>query len=163
MSVVGLSVWLSVCHIMCLCFSRLQDVLTDLKHKYEKQEKRYHLCLSSVCLSVCHTMCRVCVGFTTCWQTSNASTRSRRSSIEMTISSWLATSSTSWTSSATSRRKLSQCIIHSAINIYVCLWIYRSFDLNLGPSAPESSTLTTRLPSHPGGSIIHDISDDFVQ
>jgi len=27
----------------------------------------------------------------------------------------------------------------------------RSCDLNLGPSAPESSTLTTRLPSHGGG------------
>ena len=26
----------------------------------------------------------------------------------------------------------------------------RDCDLNLGPSAPESSTLTTRLPSHPG-------------
>ena len=25
----------------------------------------------------------------------------------------------------------------------------RGCDLNLGPSAPESSTLTTRLPSHP--------------
>jgi len=25
----------------------------------------------------------------------------------------------------------------------------RSYDLNPGPSAPESSTLTTRLPSHP--------------
>ena len=25
----------------------------------------------------------------------------------------------------------------------------RDFDLNPGPSAPESSTLTTRLPSHP--------------
>jgi len=25
----------------------------------------------------------------------------------------------------------------------------RGFDLNPGPSAPESSTLTTRLPSHP--------------
>jgi len=25
----------------------------------------------------------------------------------------------------------------------------RDCDLNLGPSAPESSTLTTRLPSHP--------------
>ena len=25
----------------------------------------------------------------------------------------------------------------------------RDNDLNLGPSAPESSTLTTRLPSHP--------------
>ena len=24
----------------------------------------------------------------------------------------------------------------------------RNYDLNLGPSAPESSTLTTRLPSH---------------
>ena len=37
---------------MCLCFSRLQDVLTDLKHKYEKQEKGYRLSLSSVHLSV---------------------------------------------------------------------------------------------------------------
>jgi len=27
----------------------------------------------------------------------------------------------------------------------------RGFDLNPGPSAPESSTLTTRLPSHPRG------------
>jgi len=26
----------------------------------------------------------------------------------------------------------------------------RGCDLNTGPSAPESSTLTTRLPSHPG-------------
>ena len=26
----------------------------------------------------------------------------------------------------------------------------RNCDLNPGPSAPESSTLTTRLPSHPG-------------
>ena len=26
----------------------------------------------------------------------------------------------------------------------------RDCDLNPGPSAPESSTLTTRLPSHPG-------------
>ena len=26
---------------------------------------------------------------------------------------------------------------------------HRSCDLNPGPSAPESSTLTTRLPSHP--------------
>jgi len=25
----------------------------------------------------------------------------------------------------------------------------RDYDLNPGPSAPESSTLTTRLPSHP--------------
>ena len=25
----------------------------------------------------------------------------------------------------------------------------RDYDLNSGPSAPESSTLTTRLPSHP--------------
>jgi len=27
----------------------------------------------------------------------------------------------------------------------------RDCDLNLGPSEPESSTLTTWLPSHPGG------------
>jgi len=27
----------------------------------------------------------------------------------------------------------------------------RGCDLNPGPSAPECSTLTTRLPSHPGG------------
>jgi len=27
----------------------------------------------------------------------------------------------------------------------------RGCDLNPGPSAPESSTLTTRLPSHPSG------------
>jgi len=27
----------------------------------------------------------------------------------------------------------------------------RDYDLNPGPSAPESSTLTTRLPSHPIG------------
>ena len=27
----------------------------------------------------------------------------------------------------------------------------RDYDLNPGPSAPESSTLTTRLPSHPQG------------
>jgi len=27
----------------------------------------------------------------------------------------------------------------------------RDCDLNRGPSAPESSTLTTRLPSHPNG------------
>jgi len=27
----------------------------------------------------------------------------------------------------------------------------RGCDLNLGPSAPESSMLTTRLPSHPNG------------
>jgi len=27
----------------------------------------------------------------------------------------------------------------------------RGCDLNLGPSAPESSMLITRLPSHPGG------------
>ena len=27
---------------------------------------------------------------------------------------------------------------------------HRDCDLNTGPSAPESSTLTTRLPSHPG-------------
>jgi len=30
----------------------------------------------------------------------------------------------------------------------------RDCDLNLGPSTPESSTLTTRLPSHPSGSVI---------
>jgi len=29
----------------------------------------------------------------------------------------------------------------------------RDCDLNTGPSAPESSTLTTRLPSHPGVSM----------
>jgi len=28
-------------------------------------------------------------------------------------------------------------------------WQRRDCDLNLGPSEPESSTLTTRLPSHP--------------
>ena len=28
---------------------------------------------------------------------------------------------------------------------------HRDCDLNPGPSAPESSTLTTRLPSHPVG------------
>ena len=32
----------------------------------------------------------------------------------------------------------------------------RGCDLNPGPSAPESSTLTTRLPSHPGAkSAVH--------
>jgi len=30
----------------------------------------------------------------------------------------------------------------------------RGYDLNPGPSAPESSTLTTRLPSHPLNSIL---------
>jgi len=39
----------------------------------------------------------------------------------------------------------------------------RGCDLNQGPSAPESSTLTTRLPSHPeitvcGAYIIHTIN-----
>ena len=28
-------------------------------------------------------------------------------------------------------------------------------DLNPGPSAPESSTLTTRLPSHPGTAVAY--------
>ena len=34
----------------------------------------------------------------------------------------------------------------------------RSCDLNRGPSAPESSTLTTRLPSHP----LHLTAPNFV-
>ena len=47
---------------------------------------------------------------------------------------------------------------------------HRDCDLNPGPSAPESSTLTTRLPSHPGrfikltGSVLfekHDKSSPF--
>ena len=29
----------------------------------------------------------------------------------------------------------------------------RGYDLNPGPSAPESSTLTTRLPSHPTSTV----------
>jgi len=33
----------------------------------------------------------------------------------------------------------------------------RGYDLNPGPSAPESSTLTTRLPSHPGLTIVLNI------
>ena len=33
----------------------------------------------------------------------------------------------------------------------------RNCDLNRGPSAPESSTLTTRLPSHPERSVQRDI------
>jgi len=33
----------------------------------------------------------------------------------------------------------------------------RDCDLNPGPSAPESSTLTTRLPGHPLPNIIRDI------
>ena len=33
----------------------------------------------------------------------------------------------------------------------------RGCDLNPGPSAPESSTLTTRLPSHPEGRRRHEI------
>ena len=32
----------------------------------------------------------------------------------------------------------------------------RDCDLNPGPSAPESSTLTTRLPSHPVYSVLYD-------
>jgi len=30
----------------------------------------------------------------------------------------------------------------------------RDCDLNAGPSAPESNTLSTRLPSHPGASVL---------
>ena len=33
----------------------------------------------------------------------------------------------------------------------------RGYDLNPGPSAPESSTLTTRLPSHPTFSLRYDM------
>ena len=33
----------------------------------------------------------------------------------------------------------------------------RGCDLNPGPSAPESSTLTTRLPSHPDAATVADI------
>jgi len=35
----------------------------------------------------------------------------------------------------------------------------RGRDLNPGPSAPESSTLTTRLPSHPADRPIHRLAE----
>jgi len=38
----------------------------------------------------------------------------------------------------------------------------RGCDLNLGPSAPESSTLTTRLPSHPFWTIDHDNANSII-
>ena len=39
----------------------------------------------------------------------------------------------------------------------------RDCDLNPGPSAPESSTLTTRLPSHPFRSVVLKISWHCLQ
>jgi len=38
----------------------------------------------------------------------------------------------------------------------------RGCDLNPGPSAPESSTLTTRLPSHPSAHSLLEFSVRFV-
>jgi len=38
----------------------------------------------------------------------------------------------------------------------------RGCDLNPGPSAPESSTLTTRLPSHPQITIIISVNDTSI-
>jgi len=35
----------------------------------------------------------------------------------------------------------------------------RGCDLNPGPSAPESSTITTRLPSHPKRTRLHNVCD----
>jgi len=40
----------------------------------------------------------------------------------------------------------------------------RGCDLNPGPTAPEFSTLTARLPSHPGASMqVHETSQDAVE